>query len=74
MVNAASIPELVLSTARDPAIRRRQALWTAQCPLDYAELEDAIAKGVSMVSVSWTSWLAAGARGFLSKVENAQRT
>jgi 4-hydroxy-2-oxoheptanedioate aldolase len=34
-------------------------------------IEDAIAKGVSMVSVSWTNWLAAGARGFLSKVERA---
>jgi len=37
-------------------------------------IEDAIAKGVSMVSVSWTNWLAAGARGFLSKVEKAGRT
>ena len=34
-------------------------------------IEDAIAKGVSMVSVSWTNWLAAGAQGFLSKVEKA---
>lgn len=30
-------------------------------------IEDAIAKGVSMVSVSWTNWLAAGARAFLTK-------
>ena len=30
-------------------------------------IEDAIAKGVSMVSVSWTNWLAAGARAFLAK-------
>jgi len=30
-------------------------------------VEDARAKGVSMVSVSWTNWLAAGARAFLAK-------
>jgi 2-dehydro-3-deoxy-L-rhamnonate aldolase len=30
-------------------------------------IEDAIAKGVRMVSVSWTNWIAAGARGFLAK-------
>jgi len=34
-------------------------------------IEDAKAKGVSMVSVSWTNWIASGARGFLSKVEKA---
>ena len=30
-------------------------------------IEEAIAKGVRMVSVSWTNWIAAGARGFLAK-------
>jgi 4-hydroxy-2-oxoheptanedioate aldolase len=30
-------------------------------------IADAKAKGVSMVSVSWTNWLAAGARAFLAK-------
>lgn len=44
MLNAASIPELVLSTARDPAIRTRQALWTAERCLDYAQLENAVAR------------------------------
>ncbi|HUR06438.1 MAG TPA: aldolase/citrate lyase family protein [Nonomuraea sp.] len=32
-------------------------------------IEDAIAKGVSMVSVSWTNWLAAGARAFLARAK-----
>jgi 2-keto-3-deoxy-L-rhamnonate aldolase RhmA len=36
-------------------------------------IEAAIAKGVSMVSVSWTNWLSAGARAFLEKVEQASR-
>mgnify|MGYP000888628887 CR=1 FL=1 len=36
-------------------------------------IEDAIAKGVSMVSVSWTNWLAAGARGFLGKIAAAKK-
>jgi 4-hydroxy-2-oxoheptanedioate aldolase len=31
-------------------------------------IEDAIDKGVSMISVSWTNWLAAGAKGFLNKI------
>ena len=35
-------------------------------------IEDAIAKGVRMVSVSWTNWIAAGARGFLARA-NATR-
>ena len=35
-------------------------------------IEDAKAKGVSMVSVSWTNWLAAGAKAFLAKA-NASR-
>lgn len=43
MFSAASIPELVLSAACDSAIRGRQALWTEECSLDYAQLEDAIA-------------------------------
>ncbi|MFN8635260.1 MAG: aldolase/citrate lyase family protein [Chloroflexota bacterium] len=36
-------------------------------------IEDAIAKGVSMVSVSWTNWLAAGASGFLGKIAAAKK-
>jgi 4-hydroxy-2-oxoheptanedioate aldolase len=31
-------------------------------------IEAAIDKGVRMVSVSWTNWIAAGARGFLGKI------
>ena len=49
MLSAASIPELVLSAAHDPAIRRRQALWTEQRSLDYAELEDAIARSAGLM-------------------------
>ena len=44
MLNAASIPELVLSTAGDPANRTRQALWTEERCLNYAELEETIAR------------------------------
>ena len=32
-------------------------------------IEDAKKKGVSMVSVSWTNWLAAGAKAFLAKTK-----
>jgi malonyl-CoA/methylmalonyl-CoA synthetase len=49
MFSAASIPELVLSAARDSAIRGRQALWTDECSLDYAELEDAIARSAGLL-------------------------
>ena len=49
MLNAASIPELVLSAARDPAIRKRQALWTEECSLEYSELEDAIARSAGLL-------------------------
>jgi malonyl-CoA/methylmalonyl-CoA synthetase len=52
MITAASIPELVLSAARDPAIRGRQALWTEECCLDYAELEDAIARSAGLLLAS----------------------
>ncbi|MDH3317062.1 MAG: acyl--CoA ligase, partial [Gammaproteobacteria bacterium] len=52
MFSAASIPELVLSTARDPAIRGRQALWTEECSLDYAQLEDAIARSAGLLLAS----------------------
>ena len=31
-------------------------------------VEATIDKGVSMISVSWTNWLAAGAKGFLGKI------
>ena len=34
-------------------------------------IEDARAKGVSMVSVSWTNWLASGAKAFLAKANAA---
>ena len=44
MLDAASIPELILATARDSAIRARPALWTAGRTLDYAALADAIAR------------------------------
>lgn len=52
MLNGASIPELVLSTARDPAIRTRQALWTEERCLDYAELEDAVARSAGLLLAS----------------------
>lgn len=52
MLNAASIPELVLATARDPAIRKRQALWTGTICLDYAQLEDAIARSAGLLLAS----------------------
>lgn len=52
MLNAASIPEQVLSTARDPAIRKRQALWTGERSLDYSGLEDAIARSAGLLLAS----------------------
>jgi acyl-CoA synthetase (AMP-forming)/AMP-acid ligase II len=49
MLNAACIPELILATARDPVIRKRQALWTEHRSLDYMELEDAIARSAGLM-------------------------
>jgi len=48
MLNAVPIPELVLAAARDPAIRARQALWTEERCLDYAQLEDAVARAAGL--------------------------
>jgi acyl-CoA synthetase (AMP-forming)/AMP-acid ligase II len=42
--NAASIPQLILATARDPAIRARPAIWAAGHALDYAGLADAVTR------------------------------
>ncbi|MGE3272737.1 MAG: HpcH/HpaI aldolase/citrate lyase family protein [Chloroflexota bacterium] len=36
-------------------------------------VEAAVAKGVKAVSVSWTNWLSAGARGFLNKLGTPSR-
>jgi len=44
MFEAASVPELILATARDPAIRARPALWAGGRTLDYSALADAIAR------------------------------
>jgi acyl-CoA synthetase (AMP-forming)/AMP-acid ligase II len=44
MFDAASVPELILATARDPAIRARPALWAEGRTLDYAALADAITR------------------------------
>jgi acyl-CoA synthetase (AMP-forming)/AMP-acid ligase II len=52
MMNAASIPELVLAAARDSAIRTRQALWTDERRLDYSQLEDAIARSAGLLLAS----------------------
>ncbi len=52
MMNAASIPELVLAAARDPAIRTRQALWTDERCLDYAQLEEDIARVAGLLLAS----------------------
>jgi len=49
MMNAASVPELVLAAARDAAIRNRQALWTEEYCLDYSQLEDAIARPAGLL-------------------------
>lgn len=40
MFDAASVPELILATARDPAIRARPALWAAGRMLDYSALAE----------------------------------
>ena len=46
MLDAASIPALILATARDPAVRKRPALWADGRSMDYATLADAV-MGVS---------------------------
>ncbi len=52
MLNAASIPELVLSAARAPENRAREALLTGERRLTYAELEDAITRCAGMLLAS----------------------
>jgi len=47
--NAASIPQLVLATARDPAVRARPALWAGGRSLDYAALADAVMRVAGML-------------------------
>jgi len=49
MLNAAPIPELILAAAHDPAIRTREALWTEERCLDYAQLEQAIARSAGLL-------------------------
>ena len=49
MLDAASIPRLILATARDPAIRSRPALCTAGRALDYSALADAITRVSGML-------------------------
>jgi len=44
MFVAASVPEQILATARDPAIRARSALWAGGRALDYAGLADAVTR------------------------------
>ncbi|HSB47884.1 MAG TPA: class I adenylate-forming enzyme family protein [Burkholderiales bacterium] len=42
--DAASVPEAILATARDPAIRARPALWAEGRTLDYSALADAVTR------------------------------
>ncbi|HSE00706.1 MAG TPA: AMP-binding protein [Burkholderiales bacterium] len=49
MFDAASVPELILATARDPAIRARPALWAAGRTLDYSALADAVSRVSGML-------------------------
>jgi acyl-CoA synthetase (AMP-forming)/AMP-acid ligase II len=49
MFDAASIPELILATARDPSIRARRALWAEGRELDYSALADAIERVSGML-------------------------
>jgi len=49
MFAADSVPELVLSTAGDSAIRRRPALWTRDRALDYAGLAEGIARASGLL-------------------------
>lgn len=49
MFDAESVPQLILATARDPAIRARPALWAAGRALDYSALADAITRVSGML-------------------------
>jgi len=49
MFEAASVPELILATARDAAIRARPALWAAGRTLDYSALADAVTRVSGML-------------------------
>jgi len=49
MLDAASVPELILATARDPAIRARPALSAEGRSLDYSALADAITRVSGML-------------------------
>jgi len=49
MFDAASVPELILATARDPAIRVRPALWAGGRTLDYSALADAVTRVSGML-------------------------
>jgi len=42
MFDAASIPQLILATARDPAVRAREAIWADDRSWTYSELADAV--------------------------------
>jgi acyl-CoA synthetase (AMP-forming)/AMP-acid ligase II len=44
VLDAASIPQLILGAARDPAIRSRPALWAGGRSLEYAGLSDAVTR------------------------------
>jgi acyl-CoA synthetase (AMP-forming)/AMP-acid ligase II len=49
MFDAESVPQLILATARDPAIRARPALWAAGRTLDYSALADAVTRVSGML-------------------------
>ena len=49
MFDSASVPELILATARDPAIRVRPALWAEGRALDYSALVDCITRVSGML-------------------------
>src|SRR5574341_2589292 len=49
MFDTESVPQLILSTARDPAIRARPALWAAGRALDYSALADAVTRVSGML-------------------------
>ncbi|MGH8662466.1 MAG: class I adenylate-forming enzyme family protein [Burkholderiales bacterium] len=49
MFDAASVPELILETALDPAIRGRPALWAAGRALNYSTLADAVTRVSGML-------------------------
>lgn len=49
MIDAASVPALILATAREPAIRARPALWADGHSMDYATLADAVMRVSGML-------------------------